>query len=170
MSTNSSASPVDRPIDWPDAKRASRAVAEYLSALDRSAPDVGKGGRQTTPPKAISLTDPQATWATKRQKDRPLFVYNANYLIDNKLGIIVDAEGTRANRIEENRVCVTMIERVIRRFDLKPKRLAADTAYGTGRTLNSLLDHGIEPHIPVWDKSTRKDVSLTHDLSGVGNM
>ena len=90
---------------------------------------------------------------TKKQKERPHFVYDANYLIDNKLGVIVDAEGTRANRIDENRVCVSMVERVIRRFDLKPKRLAADTAYGSGKTLKALMDLGIEAHIPVWDKS-----------------
>ena len=149
--------PGDQPIDWPAAKRASRAVTEYLSALDRSAPDVGKGGRPTAPPKAISLTDPQAVWAAKRRKARPLFVYDANYLIDNKLGVIVNAEGTRANRIEENRVAVSMIERVIERFDLKPQRLAADTAYGSGKTLKALMARGIDPHIPVWDKSTRKD-------------
>ena len=118
---------------------------------------MGKGGRPTTPPKAISLTDPQAVWATKRRKARPLFVYDANYLIDNKLGVIVDAEGTRANRIEENRVAVAMIERVIGRFDLKPQRLAADTAYGSGKTLKALIAYGIDPHIPVWDKSTRTD-------------
>ena len=29
----------------------------------------------------------------------PFFAYDANYLIDNKAGIILDAEGTRANRI-----------------------------------------------------------------------
>jgi len=29
----------------------------------------------------------------------PFFAYDANYLVDNKAGIIVDAEGTRANGI-----------------------------------------------------------------------
>ena len=29
-----------------------------------------------------------------RKKMSPFFAYDANYLIDNKLGIIVDAEGT----------------------------------------------------------------------------
>ena len=52
-----------------------------------------------------------------------------------KLGIIVDAEGTRANRSEETAVTETMIARVAGRYDLSPKRLAADTAYGTGRLL-----------------------------------
>jgi len=149
--------PGDTPIDWPDDKDASRAVTEYLEALDQEAPDENKGSKRAKPPKAISLTDPQATWATKRQKVRPFFVYDANYMIDNKLGVIVDAEGTRANRIDENRACVSMVERVIRRFGLKPKRLAADTAYGTGKTLKALIDCGIEPHVPVWDKSNRTD-------------
>jgi hypothetical protein len=33
----------------------------------------------------------------------PFFAYDANYLIDNKLGIIVDAEGTRANQRGDRR-------------------------------------------------------------------
>ena len=149
--------PGDESIDWPDDKEASRSVTEYLNMLDQAAPDETKGSKRVKPTKAISLTDPQATWATKKQKVRPIFVYDANYLIDNKLGVIVDAEGTRANRIEENRVCVTMVKRVMRRFDLKPKRLAADTADGSSKTLKALLDCNIDPHIPVWDKSQRTD-------------
>jgi transposase len=151
----------DKPVVWPADKQASRAVREYLSALDKDAPQAGKGGRATKPPKAISLTDPQATWTTKNQKVRPRFVYDANYLIDNKLGIIVDAEGTRANRIDENQVCVSMVERVIRRFGLKPDRLAADTAYGSGKTLQALMDCDIDPHVPVIDKSKRNDGSFS---------
>jgi hypothetical protein len=43
------------------------------------------------------------------------------------------------------------------RFQLKPKRLAADTAYRNARTLKHLIEQGIEPHIPVIDKSARND-------------
>jgi hypothetical protein len=43
----------------------------------------------------------------------------------------------------------TMLTRVARRFGLKPGRLAADTAYGAGRSLAWLIEHDIEPHIPV---------------------
>ena len=43
----------------------------------------------------------------------------SNYLIDNKAGIIVDAEGTPANRIAEIAITATMIERVKDRFDLQ---------------------------------------------------
>src|ERR1700740_470088 len=71
----------------------------------------------------------QATWVARPGVD-PFFAYDANYLIDNKAGIILDAEGTRANRVVEISVTQTMIERVARRFGLQPQRLAGDTVYG----------------------------------------
>ena len=49
------------------------------------------------------------------------------------------------------------MDRVGRRFDLRPQRLAADTAYGAVRLLKWLVDRKIAPHIPVWDKSARSD-------------
>ncbi len=154
--------PGDEPIAWPQRDKASRAVRDYLSALDRESAEApgAASGRTSKPRMAISLTDPQAAWIAYR-KIRSIFAYHANYLIDHKLGIIVDAEGNRANRIDENQSCVDMVERVARRFALKPKRLAADTAYGNARTLKTLVEHGIEPHIPVIDKSARNDGSFS---------
>jgi transposase len=157
--------PGDQPIAWPKAEEASRAVREYLKALDaaRSEEESGGsdddrsiGGGRRKPPKEISLTDPQAAWVARKSTD-PFFAYDANYLIDNKAGIIVDAEGTRANRIAEIAITETMIERVKSRFDLRPRRLAGDTVYGAVRLLKWLVDRGITPHIPVWDKSARSD-------------
>ena len=152
----------DEPIVWPDRERASRAVREYLVALDESLTDAQAlaGGKKAKPPKAISLTDPGAAWVAQR-KMRSIFAYDANYLIDNKLGIIVDAEGTRANRIEENQTALRMLGRVEEQFGLKPRRLAADTAYGSGKTLKALMDRGIAPHIPVWDKSNQTQGKFT---------
>src|ERR1700683_608529 len=161
--------PGDQPIPWPQAEDASRAVREYLAALDGADNDEGRGGDDdgssggtTTgkPPKAVSLTDPQAAWVARKNTD-PFFAYDANYLIDNKAGIIVDAEGTRANRIVEIPITRTMCDRVGRRFQLRPQRLAADTAYGAVRLLKWLVDRKIAPHIPVWDKSARSDGTLS---------
>ena len=156
--------PGDEPIDWPGPREASRAVREYLAALDAArgdeeSGDRGGGGsshRGGKPAKQVSTTDPQASWVG-RKDIKPFFAYDANYLIDNKAGVIVDAEGTRANRTDEIAVTETMVERVERRFDLKPDRLAADTVYGAAGMLKWLMDRGIEPHIPVWDKSARPD-------------
>ncbi len=156
--------PGDQPIAWPKAEEASHAVREYLAALDaaRSSEETddgdsgGSSGSRSKPAKAVSLTDPQATWVTRPGVD-PFFAYDANYLIDNKTGIIVDAEGTRANRAVEIAVTRTMVERVHRRFDLRPQRLAGDTVYGAVRLLKWLVDRQITPHVPVWDKSARQD-------------
>ena len=98
-----------------------------------------QSGRRRKPPKEVSLTDPQATWVARPGVD-PFFAYDANYLIDNKVGIIVDAGGTRANRAVEIAVTQTMVDRVERRFDLRPQRLAGDTAYGAVRLLKWLVD------------------------------
>jgi transposase len=158
--------PGDQPIAWPKAEEASFAVREYLAALDAAGSDEkdggedsdgsSSGGSRLKPPKEVSLTDPQATWVARPSMD-PFFAYDANYLIDNKVGIIVDAEGTRANRVIEIAVTQTMIDRVRCRFGLQPQRLAGDTVYGAVRLLKWLVDRKITPHIPVWDKSARSD-------------
>lgn len=141
-------------------ERSSRAVREYFDVLDQEAADSNSWRKK--PPKAISLTDPLACWVAK-QKVRAFFAYDANYLLDNGVGIIVDAEGSCANRTEENRVALSMVERVADRFGITPKRLAADTAYGSGKTLKSLTKRGIVPHIPVIDKSTRDDGTFSRE-------
>src|SRR6266487_2058984 len=158
--------PGNQPIAWPKAEEASHAVREYLAALDAARSneenDDGDGGGSSgggsrrKPPKEVSLTDPQATWVARPGVD-PFFAYDANYLIDNKAGVIVDAEGTRANRTAEIAITETMVNRVGRRFNLRPQRLAGDTVYGAVRLLKWLVDRKITPHIPVWDKSTRSD-------------
>lgn len=157
--------PGDQPIAWPKADEASHAVREYLAALDAADGDEGHAGdgggssegeHRRKPPKEVSLTDPQATWVARPGLD-PFFAYDANYLIDNKVGIIIDAVGTRANRAVEIAVTQAMVDRVERRFDLRPRRLAGDTAYGAVRLLKWLVDRDITPHVPVWDKSARPD-------------
>jgi hypothetical protein len=50
------------------------------------------------------------------------------------------------------------------RFDIKPNRLAADTACGSGPNLNWLVkDKDIAPHIPVIDKSKREDGTFNRE-------
>jgi transposase len=76
--------PGDRPIAWPKAEEASRAVREYLAALDAAGGAEEKGGgdgggssgggSRRKPPKEVSLTDPQAAWV-KREGIEPFFAY-----------------------------------------------------------------------------------------------
>jgi transposase len=138
-------------IDWSEPERQTRAAAEFLAGLDDEDPDANR-----KPPKLISPTDPCSAWTAKANK-RVQFGYGLNYLIDIENAVIVDVEATPARTYDEVEATKTMLDRTKRRFDLKPKRLAADTAYGTGRFLGWLVGRRIVPHIPVRDASERDD-------------
>ena len=53
--------------------------------------------------------------------------------------MIVDVEATPARTYDEVAVDQTMLIEQKQRFDLKPRWLAADTAYGTGKFLGWLV-------------------------------
>jgi transposase len=148
--------------DWDkrrDPETASRAVKEYLATLD----DTAFGAASEVTPKFVSASDPAAQW-TGAMRGPAFFAYADNYLIDVKFGIIMDVEASRAIRQAEVGAAQTMIERTEERFGLKPERLAADTAYGSAANLNWLVNEkGIAPHIPVIDKSSRNDGTLSRD-------
>ena len=72
--------------------------------------------------------------ATGAMRGPAFFAYANNYLIDVKFGVIMDVEASRAIRQAEVGAAKTMIERTEQRFDIKPERLAADSAYGRGQT------------------------------------
>jgi len=142
-------------IDWSVPERQTRAAAEFLAGLDDEDPDADH-----KPPKLISPSDPCSAWTAKASK-RVQFGYGLNYLIDIAHAIIVDVEPTPARSSDEVESTKTMLVRTERCFGLKPKRLAADTAYGTGKFLGWLIGTRIAPHIPVWDKSSREDGTLS---------
>jgi len=141
-------------VDWKDPALSTRAVREYLQALDADA--LGE-----VLPKNISLTDPQSSW-TAAPGGPAFYAYSTNYLIDTEHGVIVDVEATPAHRTAEVESTKTMIDRVEERFDLKPERLIGDTAYGTAAMLAWMVDEkDIEPHVPVWDRTAREDDTLS---------
>jgi Transposase DDE domain len=140
-------------LDWTDAQRQKRAVAEYLAGLEAETQvqeggdsrGGGSDGKPTAkpdrkPPKVISPSDPSSAWTAKANK-RVQFGYGLNYLIDVEHAIIVDVEATPARTYD----------------DLKPDWLTADTAYGTGKLLAWLLGKSITPHIPVWERYPSPD-------------
>ncbi|MFC7519085.1 transposase [Herbaspirillum sp. GCM10030257] len=136
-------------INWGNAAQWTRPVREYLAALDAA-------NAPAEPPKSISLTDPAASWTATAGP--AIFAYSTNYLVDVQGGIIVDVEPSSSSHAAESRATQTMIDRVEQRFQMKPHRLIGDTAYGSASMLAWLVDHkGIEPHVPVWNRSERKD-------------
>ena len=135
-------------INWGPAKKQSRPVREYLESLDDDS--------IRTTPSSLSLTDPGARWTAARGKAQ--FAYSTNYMVDIQWGVIVDVEASPGNRIDEVACTKDMLERIELNYDLKPKRLMGDTAYGTAPMLEYLVkEKQIEPHILVWEKSVRND-------------
>src|SRR5438067_5737623 len=133
--------------DLRDPRHATRAVREYLAALDAQ-------GEPGSAPASISPTDPAARWTAVGGP--AFYAYSTNYLIDVQAGIIVDVEAMPAWRTAEVDATRTMIERVEQRFELKPERLIGDMAYGAADLLGWMVNEkSIEPHIPVWDKTQR---------------
>lgn len=139
-------------IVWDEPERQTRAVREYLAGLEAEA----ESNPDRKPPKVISPSDPCSAWTAKANK-RVQFGYGLNYLVDVENAVIVDVEATPARTYDEVAATKLMIKRTNERLGLKPNRLAADTAYGTGKFLRWLIGVGITPHIPVWDKSRRED-------------
>jgi transposase len=134
--------------------QASRAVSEYLEGIEAQ-------GRPETMRKNISITDPAAEW-TCAPGGPAFFAYSTNYLVDVRAGVIVDVEATSAHRTKEVDATRTMIDRVERRFALKPTRLIGDMAYGSAELLGWMVnDKAIEPHVPLWDRTQRTDDTLS---------
>jgi transposase len=141
------------------AEATGRAVEEYLAVLD----DAAFGAASEVTPKFISPADPAARW-TGAHGGQAFFAYSTNYLIDVKHAIIVDVEATTAIRQAEVLAAKRMIERSMQRFDLYPAKLMGDSAYGSAEMLGWLVDqHGIEPHVTVFDKSARKDGTFSRE-------
>src|ERR1700731_3735395 len=97
--------------------------------------DAAFGAASEVTPKFIAPADPATRW-TAAHRGPAFFAYSTNYLIDGSL----------------------------EHFHLYPERLIGDTAYGSAEMLHWLVhERGIEPHIPVFDKSQRTDGTFSRD-------
>lgn len=138
---------------------AGRAIDEYLAVLD----DAAFGAATEVTPKFVSPSDPAARW-TGAHGGQAFFAYSTNYLIDVENAIIVDVEATTAIRQAEVLAAKRMVQRSLERFDLYPSRVLGDSAYGSAEMLGWLLyEHGIEPHVTVFDKSARTDGTFSRE-------
>ena len=147
--------PGELTADWKVEETSSRAVREYLAGMEEANPT------DASLPKAVSLTDPAARYIAA-PGGPAFFAYSTNYLVDIEAGIIVDVEATPALRTDEVNATRTMIDRVEKRFEMKPASLVGDTAYGTAEILNWIVNEAnIEPHVPIWDRTQRNDGTLS---------
>jgi hypothetical protein len=135
---------------------ASRAIDEYFAVLD----DAAFGAATPVVPSRMSPTDPAARY-TSAHGGQAQFCYATNYLIDVANAVIIDVEASTAVRQAELTAAKRMIERAHDDLGLWPRKLIADTGYGSAEMLAWLVhERDIHPHIPVFDKSARRDGSF----------
>src|SRR6202007_146336 len=150
------------PDDWNNSDKSTRPVREFRDHWAKRVGLTPFPGEMPQPAKSLSLTDPSAA-LTSKGKSKIAFAYGTNYLIDTKAAIIVDVEPSPARWTAEVAATRTMIERTKQRFNLQPKKLAADTAYGSGGNLAWLMERGIEPHIPILDRTSQTNGVFTRN-------
>jgi IS5 family transposase len=95
-------------IAWAEPERQTRAVKEYLAALEGET----EPNPERKPPKVISPSDPCSAWTAKANK-RVQFGYGLNYLIDIANAIIIDVEPTPARTYDEVESTKTMLDRTL---------------------------------------------------------
>ncbi len=135
-------------------------VREHLDALDAAVPP-GPDEPRHEAPKYLSPTDPAAAWSIKHGVG--VFAYETNLLVDTAHGIIVDVEATPARLSQEIVAAKAMLARAAGVFGFAPSCLGADKSYGTGPFLAWLLARGVDPHVPVLDRTAQTNGMFTRE-------
>ncbi len=99
----------------------------------------------------VSTTDPDAV-AMKAKGERAALGYHNHYVVDGgKARIILHAFVTPAD-VMENQPMLDQLRRVIFRWRVRPKRIIADTTYGTIENIRALEgEEGIRAYVPLPD-------------------
>jgi len=103
----------------------------------------------------VSTTDPDAV-AMKPSGQKASLGFHDHYVIDGgKARIILNALVTPAD-VMENAPMLPLLRRAMFRWRLKPKRVIADTTYGTAENIRELEAGGIRASVPLpnWDQRT----------------
>lgn len=135
-----------------DAPRLPRPVREWLTDQANAAPQ--EYGVPRGKPAAMSRTDPASAWSARTVRGR--FGYAFNVLIDTPGGVTIEVEASPARFAAEVDAGRTMLARAGDRFNYRPKRVAADTAYGSAAFLAFVCNRGAMPHIPVLERVERR--------------
>ena len=127
----------------------SRPVREWLA--DQALSPVPDNGPRRGAPAELSRTDPAAAWSARTARGR--FGYAFNLLMDAPSGAALDVEAAPARHAAEVDAGRDMLARAAERFGYRPKRVTADTAYGSAAFLAFIHDQGAMPHIPMLERS-----------------
>jgi transposase len=107
-------------------------------------PEVDFRGQPRSNDTHASTTDPDARLARKKGKESKLS-YQANALMDNRHGLIVDTEVLRATGTAEREAALAMVDRLPPRK--RRRTLGADRGYDTKDFVAGLRERNVTPHV-----------------------
>jgi transposase len=103
----------------------------------------------------VSLTDADASPMAMRD-GRTVLGYQDHYLVDGGRARIILHCLVTPGDIMENQPFLDQFRRTIFRYQLRPRRVIADTTYGTAQNIRAIEDQGIQMFTPLpdWEKSS----------------
>ncbi|HUG41132.1 MAG TPA: IS5 family transposase [Longimicrobiales bacterium] len=108
-------------------------------------PDVDFRGQRRSNETHASRTDPDARLAKKGPGRESKLAYQANALMDNRHGLIVDTEVLHAAGTAERDAALTMLDRLSP--SNRRRTLGADKSYDTRDFVAGLRDRNVTPHV-----------------------
>ena len=103
-----------------------------------------------------SRTDPDARLARKGAGKESQLAYQANALMENRNGLIVDTEVVHASGTGEREAALAMLDRLPARR--KRRTLAADKGYDTQDFIREVRSRNITPHVAQNDRNRRSAI------------
>jgi IS5 family transposase len=123
------------------AKGCGRATSPQDTQADElPPPSQGKFNRRL-----VSRTDPEAATTSRRGREVKLG-YRDHCLVDDRCGIVVATIATAADA-DDATLLAPLLNKCEQYLDRSPKRVAADSQYGTKENLQRMHWRGVEPYL-----------------------
>ena len=116
---------------------------------DPGNPTVNFRGERRSNETHVSKTDPDALLARKSQGKESKLSYSGNLLVENRNGLIVDAELFQANGTAERDAALVMLEQIA---GTKPVTVGADKGFDTFGFVDECRNLRVVPHVAQNDK------------------
>jgi transposase len=134
---------------WASQKSFQRKGANHPPPDDPGNPTVNFHGETRSNETHASTTDPDARLARKSGGHEAKLAYCGNVLIENRNGLVVDAELLQANGTAERDAALLMAERI---EGNQRVTVAADKGYDTQELVREMRDMNVTPHVAQNDK------------------
>jgi transposase len=135
---------------WAGAKSFQRKEGKPLPPPeDPGNPTVNFRGEKRSNATHESKTDPEALLARKGEGKESKLSYSGNLLIENRNGLIVDAEVFQANGTAERDAALIMVEKIP---GSKPVTVGGDKGFDTRDFVKECRQMGVTPHVAQNDK------------------